>query len=210
MTVFSRAEALTAQTTPRQGMGSGTTSRAREIGSSHRCRPTDQQVPDPLINLLGRLVPSGEIELRGGPVTELGGSVAEGNVFLDGKPVGSNIFLTHYIFAWVMRHILLVCNFHIGFEAFLFLSQSSCAGMRRQLGRAGRKSNVQVKTHFPQCSFDSLIFTLILHRMLNYNTAIPHVGSKYGHVQGKKRFALNDVNCKGDEKSLLECPHTQR
>ena len=162
MTIFSRAEALTAQTTPRQGMGSGTTSRAREIGSSHRCRPTDQQVPDPLINLLGRLVPSGEIELRGGPVTELGGSVAEGNVFLDGKPVRSNIFLTHYIFAWVMRHILLVCNFHIGFEAFLFLSQSSCAGMRRQLGRAGRKSNVQVKTHFPQCSFDSLIFTLIL------------------------------------------------
>ena len=50
-------------------------------------------------------MPLGQIELRGGPVTELGGSVAEGNVFLDGKPVRSNILLTHKFVVWVMRHI---------------------------------------------------------------------------------------------------------
>merc|ERR1711990_1047062 len=62
------------------------------------------------------------IELRGGPA-ELGGPVAEGNVFLDGNPVCDD--------NWDVLDAKVAC------------------------------------------------------RTLNYNTGIPHVGSKYGHIQGK-------------------------
>ena len=82
--------ASTARTTQPQGTESGTMLQASSTGSSHRCFLVDQQVP----NLTGctshSCLPPGQIELRGGP-TELGGPVAEGNVFLDGNPVGRTL-----------------------------------------------------------------------------------------------------------------------
>ena len=55
-----------------------------------------------------------------------------------------------------------------------------------------------------------ILATAMFHlRMLDYNTGIPQLASKYGNLPPGTRFGFNDVVCAGTEESLLDCPHTQ-
>ena len=59
--------------------------------------------------------------------------------------------------------------------------------------------------HFGNC----YVWMLFHLRMLDYNTGIPQLASKYGNLPPGTRFGFNDVVCAGTEESLLDCPHTQ-
>ena len=60
---------------------------------------------------------------------------------------------------------------------------------------------MQVKEIF-RCHADNL-------RALGFSVGVAEVGSEYGYLPEDEKFGLNDLGCKGGERSLLACPHTQ-